>query len=427
MKSYKLFPLLCIIAGCRAYTPAPIDWAHEQAAWAEQSAAAPVSMTLAEAKRCALFLNPEINALRVRHLASSNAVLQTGWWDDPELGVDALRFLKSAPHPWIFDSTVAFTVPINGVPALERKAAEAYTFADACAIIVAERELMDNIERTWNKWNNLKDVQRRINLLFDDKLSWGRLEETVHHLIVTGELGALEGTNLQLDISRMKGELQRLAVEIDVQELSLRLLIGVHPSAPIKFYNVEGVRTVPAVSTEEDLIHHPRVQEKLARLGASEADLRTEIRRQYPNLKIGPALQSEDGSTRAGLTFGMTLPLWNRNRKAIAEAEGARESARIEAVNEWKRLVSELEIAKENLRLAEAREFQCMTDAIAVGVLILSVKRTYEEGETDIVTLISALQTRIMSGLDWGIAQREWWDANIHVWQFSRNSISDPR
>jgi outer membrane protein TolC len=421
MKSYKLFPLLCIVAGCRAYTPAPIDWAHEQAAWAEQSAAAPVSMTLAEAKRCALFLNPEINALRVRHLASSNAVLQTGWWDDPELGVDALRFLKSAPHPWIFDSTVAFTVPINGVPALERKAAEAYTFADACAIIVAERELMANVERAWYQFQYADD---RRTVLSDFLEDLDRENERVKQMVAAGELDAAEGARLELEILRIKAEIRRFTLAAETHRLSLHRLIGLHPSVAVEFdddyngYDWGGDNIDHVIPTEETLIRHPRVQEKLARLGASEADLRTEIRRQYPNLKIGPALQSEDGSTRAGLTFGMTLPLWNRNRRAVAEAEGARESARIEAVNEWKRLVSELALAKENLRMAEENMPRCF-DAGGVAVLLYyRTQKLYEAGEADIVAYITAYQTRVTTRLNSLDAQRALRDAEITLSTF---------
>ena len=38
---------------------------------------------------------------------------------------------------------------------------------------------------------------------------------------------------------------------------------------------------------------------------------------------------------------GVTLPLWNRNRKGIAEAEGARDEARQEAVRIWREVVLE--------------------------------------------------------------------------------------
>ena len=94
---------------------------------------------------------------------------------------------------------------------------------------------------------------------------------------------------------------------------------------------------------------HPRVQEKILRLNGSEAKLKAEIRRQYPDLKIGPAFSQEDGDNRAGLALGIDLPLWNRNRKGIAEAEGARDAARLDAIEVWRDLVREASAARAQL------------------------------------------------------------------------------
>ena len=39
--------------------------------------------------------------------------------------------------------------------------------------------------------------------------------------------------------------------------------------------------------------------------------------------------------------LGTTVPLWNRNRKAIAEAEGKRDEERLTALQTWRGLVQE--------------------------------------------------------------------------------------
>jgi|GEM_PF-2476856 len=419
MKSSILFPLLlCAVAGCRTYTPAPVDWEQERAAWTAQSAE-PRDMTLAEAKQYALFLNPEINALRVRHLASSNAVRQTGWWDDPELDVDALRFIKGVPHPWILGSSLAFTIPVNGVPALERKAAEAYTFADACAIIVAERALMADVERAWVQFEY---TQKRFLFLLQHVFAFQREAVVAQALFFASELDATEWKRIELENKRLETELLNAKGRVEAQSRALLQLLGFHPSASVWFdVDASGDAQAPAVTpTEDALVRHPRVQEKLARLGATEADLRTEIRRQYPNIRIGPALQSEEGLTRAGLTFGLTLPLWNRNRKAIAEAEGARQSARIEALNEWKRLVSELETAQEMLRLSETNERLRREMELPAALRSLdAIKSLYEVGEADVVALLAALQTYAAVWMDWLDAKQAVREAQISVRYFA--------
>ena len=46
---------------------------------------------------------------------------------------------------------------------------------------------------------------------------------------------------------------------------------------------------------------------------------------------------------------GVTLPLWNRNRKGIAEAEGARDEAKQEAVRIWREIVLAAAAARRTL------------------------------------------------------------------------------
>ena len=63
---------------------------------------------------------------------------------------------------------------------------------------------------------------------------------------------------------------------------------------------------------------------------------------------------------------GVTLPLWNRNRKGIAEAEGAREEAKREAIRIWREVVLEAAAAQrtlERLKAHPAPSVQGLVDA----------------------------------------------------------------
>jgi hypothetical protein len=110
-------------------------------------------------------------------------------------------------------------------------------------------------------------------------------------------------------------------------------------------------------SAEDDpleLVKHPKVAAALVRLGGTEHALHAEIRRQYPDLKFGPAYVNEEGLDRFGLVAGVSIPLWNRNRKGIAEAEAVRNEARLAAIDTWRTLVCDAAEARANLaRLLE--------------------------------------------------------------------------
>ena len=128
-----------------------------------------------------------------------------------------------------------------------------------------------------------------------------------------------------------------------------------------------------SVPLPEELAGHLAVKAALAR-------------RQYPSLTVGPAYGREDGLNRVGFVAGLTLPLWNRNRKAISRAETERDIARLDAIETWKELVSgSVETAQLVLRLASSNK-QMKSSA---GETTLDVAdRLHEKGElTDIAFL----------------------------------------
>ena len=136
----------------------------------------------------------------------------------------------------------------------------------------------------------------------------------------------------------------------------------------------------------------------MKRLDGGEAALEAEIRRQYPDLKLGPAYSREEGLDRFGLVAGIELPLWNRNRKGIAEAEGARNSARADAVSVWRELVEGAASARRNLaRLLEHRAESALKNAAEANELA-------DAGELDALAFISVREEI----LDAELNEQEW-------------------
>jgi outer membrane protein TolC len=139
--------------------------------------------------------------------------------------------------------------------------------------------------------------------------------------------------------------------EIAETEIAFLRLLGLRPGTKITLtIPLKAKPSLPSVADDPlELVRHPKVEAALARLGATEKSLEAEIRRQYPNLKLGPAYANEEGLDRFGLIAGMSIPLWNRNRKGIAEAEGARDEARLAAIDAWRSLVCDAATARVHL------------------------------------------------------------------------------
>jgi outer membrane protein TolC len=166
----------------------------------------------------------------------------------------------------------------------------------------------------------------------------------------------------------------------------------------------------PLSTLNSQLITHPKVAAALARLHGTEESLRAEIRRQYPDLKLGPAYANEEGLDRLGIVAGISIPLWNRNRKGIAEAEGKRDETRLAAIDVWRDLVCDAAAAHAHLvnllahppvppservqadRLADAGELTPL-DYLAVREQIFDMKLDEADWKRD-VALATAELTR---------------------------------
>ena len=72
------------------------------------------------------------------------------------------------------------------------------------------------------------------------------------------------------------------------------------------------------------LINRFDVRSALAQYAAAEADLRLQIAKQYPDLDIGPGYTYEEKQSYFTLGFSAIIPMFDRNRGPIAEAEAGR-------------------------------------------------------------------------------------------------------
>ena len=75
------------------------------------------------------------------------------------------------------------------------------------------------------------------------------------------------------------------------------------------------------------LTHRPDFAGCLADYASEEANLALEIAKQYPDFKISPGYQWDQGANKWQLGFGANLPLLNQNEGPIAEATAQRREA----------------------------------------------------------------------------------------------------
>ena len=336
-----------ILCGCRSYEPKPIDWNEEANAGVTNEVRI---ASLDDAVTLALIGNRELNALRLKSANSAKAAKESGWWEDPELDFDLMRIINPSEHPFLGGASIAFTIPLSGATAIAAKADELYAQADIAEIKAAER---DTGAEARHAAIRLAALRRRAALLseHDSDERIVRARENVGKLHEAGEVSASELAGVQRQKHIRHHALMETEREIAETEIAFLRILGLRPGTKISLTLPLRVRPSMPSGTDDplELVRHPKVEAALARLGGTEKSLEAEIRRQYPDLKLGPAYANEEGLDRFGLIAGISIPLWNRNRKGIAEAEGARDEARRAAIDAWRSLVCDAATARVHL------------------------------------------------------------------------------
>lgn len=358
--------VLAALSGCRTYEPAPIDWERERSVWMERGVISFASLD--DVSRLVSVGNAELNLMRLKRAVSDRVAKTVGWWEDPELDVDLLRIVNPSDDPSVGGASLSMTIPLSGVKGLERKAAEAYSSADAADIVVAELETRVAARRAAVRLLSARETVRLLKEFESDARIVAAFA-TAERLSDAGELSRTDAVSARLRRHQRLHRLREAEAAEAESERTLRGLLGVAPGVELRFgFSVDAVSGLRS-RTVGDQLDHPRVRAAVCRLEGGEAALEAEIRRQYPELKIGPAYAREEGTDRFGLTAGLTLPLWNRNRRGIAEAEGVRDEARMKAVGIWRETVLDADAARRALERLENHPPETPPDRDATDAL----------------------------------------------------------
>lgn len=340
--SFILIIIPLILTACKSFTSKPLNLIANEQAWLalSQQQAQNGSLKLSQARQLGLAMNPTLNEARLKHLNSRDIAKNSGWWQDPSISSDALRVFGDSPNKYALAGDIDLVIPVTGIPALEKKIANQYKEADFWALRQAEADFLTQIDQAWG---SLYLAQQRLNLT-SKRASDLQSEETLFQkLYLAGESSLITKQQASSRMNDVKREKQSAEQAYQVATQKLVELIGLHPKAASYLkWNANASSMGNSISpTAEQLLQSPKLLSKMAQYGASETSLRAEIRKQFPELSIGPRYDREEGANRFGGGIGFNVPLWNRNRQKIAETSGARESAYLETINLWRGLLTQ--------------------------------------------------------------------------------------
>ena len=346
---YLLLSSICtlsmlVCSGCATYKPDPPDFFANTARWREMSlnlapAGKLTSLTWEKLSIYGLFINPDLNKARLKLLTSKHAEKYAGLWDDPSLELNAKRYLSGVQYDR--GAALELSIPVSGRTKLARRVAEMYSAADLralqaleCDYLMRLRALCYVIQITHTKHELMA---QRLKQVEQEQANISRLHDL-------GEASAAELHAATQRHSDLLKELQELESAHLDKHLELISMLGLHPAVgdiEVAGKLPYGVPASVPLPTEASLLHHPKLLAAMSAYHTTEAELKLEIRKQYPDISLSPGYSHEEGNNKFALDFGFTLPLWNRNREAIARAQGSRLMSRQSAIAQYRELVQQ--------------------------------------------------------------------------------------
>jgi outer membrane protein, heavy metal efflux system len=354
----------------------------------------PPSWDLSSLTLAALYFHPHLDVMRSRWAATEAGRRVAGERLNPSLSLaPGYNTTTRVPSPWM--PVVALDIPIETAGKRGHRLVEAAALSEAARLSLASAAWGVRSAVRGNLIA-LQAARETESALEDQQLLH---EDNVRLLGLQKDAGAISG--FELTQARIAADAARLALrEADrhAAEARFRLAeaVGV-PGAALETLEIsfDGLDDSPpedvlAEARAQALVSRTDLLAALARYASNEAALQLEIARQYPDIHLGPGYQYDQGDDKWTLGIGFSLPLFGRNRGAIAGAEARRAEAAAEFNELQARVLAEVDVAQAGYRAALRLAVEAGTLLADLQTQEATARRVFELGEisrSDLVAL----------------------------------------
>lgn len=315
----------------------------------------------------AFFYSPVLDVARAQWQAAQAGVISAGGRPNPVLslgeGFDATTPANSI-SPWMPQLSLSLPVEMAGKRGVRLERARAQ----------ANAARFDLLTTAWQ-------VRRAVREAYVELFA-ATASDSLHsarQALATEVVRILESQRAAGDVSVFEVTQARLALadariaalsaqqrRVDARS-ALAAVVGVSTVAvdAVKFVFDEFAQPAPRVPASDvrrsALLQRADVRAALAAYDASQANLKLEIRNQYPDLTLGPGYQLDQTDVKWSLLLSLPVALLNRNQGPIAEARARREemaarflALQAQVIAEVERVVAASELSRVQLSVADS-------------------------------------------------------------------------
>lgn len=343
----------------------------------------------------AFHYQPAMEVARARLAVAEAAVISAGARPNPTAGFSPTydHNAASGVSPW----TLGFTLdlPIETAGKRGDRIAHAQYLANAAALNVASTAwqvrsrvragLLDLYAANLNETILLQQqsAQTRAVELLEARLEAGQSSLQDVQIVRV----AAAQTALQLDEARKQSAQARVRLTD-----ALGVPVGALEGVGLSFGAFEKPPSfeIPDAPRREALLNRTDLLGSLSAYEASQAALRLEVAKQYPDLHLGPGYAWNQGENKFTLSVGLTLPVFNQNQGPITEAEAQRREAGAKFIALQAQIIGQVDEAVAGYREA-LQKLRTAGELLATQRAWMQAMRdSFEAGESDRLELTQA-------------------------------------
>ena len=417
-----LFVACLALAGCASYQPMTLPsqeaLVHEVQRLSVDASQMPSAelkayhfdptdgLDITEVAMLAVANNPDLKSLRSDLGVSRAQAFSAGLLPDPQLALATDRVMGHAPG-----STSAYSAGLTfDIGAL---------IAQPTARDAAQEEIRKvRLDLLWQEWQTVAKarvlfvkidaLQRSQQVLAAQRDAAGARLATARAALANGLVSTDQATPLLTaydDATRQWTDLER---QRNQARHDLNALVGVAPDMELRLVGAAEVPTLEPADVYRALKAAPGTRPDLlalqAGLKSQDAKYRGAIRAQFPAITIGPTRARDTSNVNTlGLSLGITLPLFNRNRGNIAIESATRDKL----LAEYQQRLNSDTIEVDRL-MAEQSILRRQADEIAASIAPLRdaaahARQAYEAHNIDAFTLTtteSSLSARLLEQIN---------------------------
>jgi len=380
-----------VTAACVRFTARPLDPATN-AAHLTGRRLAERTWSLEALTAEAVRTHPEIAVARAQYRTAAAALRTAGERPNPTV---ALSPQIVTPYTtWIagtYSVDFDWTIETAGKRGRRREVAHATMQAAAAHVIDTIWKVRVAVRKAFL---DLYAAQERERLLGDAVARQGALLELGNDRIRAGAESRSIMAQPRLLQAQLRLQLSDAAKSAALSRAALAAALGMGTGGlsgvHFSFAAFEDIPRPSDSHRRAALTHRADVLAALADYAASEAALRLEIARQYPDVHLNPGYQLDAGENKWMVGIGFALPILNQNRGPIGEAEAKRKEAAAKFNAVQARVLADCDRAAAAVRAARAK--LAVTDEMLreQGKQLESERQLVAAGAGDKLAVLSA-------------------------------------